>query len=127
MNGKSSWPSGRPRIVHTSGPAASFCLDPGFAHLHMRLHFSDSRSALALAGIRSLVVHIKTDHTVRTRHRIVPTSGAAEAYEAHTLSRLRGSHTRGPAGSNRIFQLLDLHLHSPQSGDVWYTSRRITL
>ena len=29
------------------------------------------------------------------------------------------------AGSNRLFQVLDLYWHSPESGELWYKSRRL--
>ena len=31
----------------------------------------------------------------------------------------------GGVGSNRPFQILDLYWRSPESGDVWYTSRKL--
>jgi len=57
----------------------------------IKSYFSDPR----FHGIRRLVVHIKTDHTVRARPRMVHSSGSAsEGYEAHTLFEGEGESER---------------------------------
>ena len=98
--------------------------EPGFACVAILL----GNQVLAVRSSRSDVVTSTMNHRgVRRKLRVVQKKGGSgyrERIAGATVSSFSGTYRAAALREpNRLFQAVALYWRSPESGDVWYTSR----